>query len=503
MRDKLPSPGGGFHEFDGKGTRATRRLRRLLRQLRPAPHERPAAHPHRKRIRIAIVVGSALTIVVAVGIWSQRGHRVSTTIPQWEPASGAFLSSPMHETPVTGWRSTSPRWGLTDPTAHLASIDIRRGTRPLVGAIDKNAYFIATTSAAPGPVWWLIAVDTLTGDSLFPAVSLGSGVRSPKCFLNGSEHVLCLRAHDDSSVTASVVDSRTGAVTFEGATDLRTGMGRLEVHQVGMYAVARTQDQGVYGIGPRAETTWFVPGDGSIQVNDLTQFGLPPQEITTQGHRNPRLWSTTVFSVKDGKVLHDGSTESDRLEKTLVYPGGFAAHVDRNDDDLGVQFFDSTGNRVGDSVRDGSLPDGTPGLPIVTSDGEYSVFSVDGRRLFNIPRGALYIVDSTLYVNASGSQAFPEWQQYDLPSGKTGPVCDFAMQNFIGFNDTTMLFAPNMPNSQVLLSAYDKNTCERLWKMPSSGADERVWRVGDTLIRSSGDGTELTSLAAPGEAPPR
>ncbi|SUA32452.1 Uncharacterised protein [Mycolicibacterium smegmatis] len=210
-----------------------------------------------------------------------------------------------------------------------------------------------------------------------------------------------------------------------------------------------------------------------------------------------------MFSVKDGKVLHDGSTESDRLEKTLVYPGGFAAHVDRNDDDLGVQFFDSTGNRVGDSVRDGSLPDGTPGLPIVTSDGEYSVFSVDGRRLFNIPRGALYIVDSTLYVNASGSQAFPEWQQYDLPSGKTGPVCDFAMQNFIGFNDTTMLFAPNMPNSQVLLSAYDKTTCERLWKMPSSGADERVWRVGDTLIRSSGDGTELTSLAAPGEAPPR
>lgn len=346
-------------------------------------------------------------------------------------------------------------------------------------------------------------MDAHHGRSLFPAVDVGSGLRPPQCFLNGPEYVLCLHEQDDASVTALVVDAQTGDVLFNGATDLRTGMGTLEVHQVGIYAVATTHNEGVYGIGAKAETTWFVPGDGSIQVQDLTQYGFAPQELTTQGHRNPRQWSTTVFSVSDGKVLHDGSADGVRLEKTVVYPGGFAAYTRKGDDRRGVQFFDITGHRVGEEVPDGSLSDNTPGLPIIQSDDDYSVFSIDGRRLLAVPRGAIYIADSTLYVNGSGSEAFPEYQQYELPSGAKGPVCGFAMRHFIGTDGATMLFAPNMLNSQVLLSAYDKASCERLWKIPSSGGDERVWRVGGNLIRSSDDGTELTSLVSPGSAPPQ
>ncbi|WP_235624172.1 hypothetical protein [Mycolicibacterium goodii] len=304
-------------------------------------------------------------------------------------------------------------------------------------------------------------------------------------------------------MTASVVNSHTGDVLFNGATDLRTGMGTLEVHQVGSYAVATTRDEGAYGIGPNAETTWFVPGDGSIQVQDLTQFGFAPQELTTQGQRDPRRWSTTVFSVSDGRVLHDGSADGDRLEKAVVYPGGFAAFLASGEDRSGVQFFDMTGHQVGETVPNGSLSDSVPGLPLIQSDGEYSVFSTDGRRLLTVPKGAIYIVDSTLYVNGSGSQAFPEYQQYELPSGSKGPVCGFAMQNFIGTDGATMLFAPNMLNSQVLLSAYDKASCERLWRIPSTGRDERVWRVGGNLIQSSPDGAELVSLVSPGSSPPQ
>jgi hypothetical protein len=444
-------------------------------------------------------------MVIAIGIWWQRDGRLTVTSGHWQPASGALLSSAMHEQPVVGWRSTSSQWGIPDSnrTPRIASHDIRRGTKPFIGTIGDNAYFLATNPGVPTPDWWLVALDARNGQTLFPAVSLGSGIRPPECFVNG-HHLLCLDEHDDASVSASVVDSQSGDVLFDGVTDLRIGMGTLEVHQVGMYAVARSQNEGVYGIGPKAETTWFVPGDGSIQIHDLTQFGLAPQEMTTQGHRNPRRWSTTVFSVSDGTVLHDGSADGDRLEKTVVYPGGFAANVRRDDDRLGVQFFDTAGRRVGETIRDGSLPDETAGLPtIARSDEEYSVFSVDGQRMLNVPHGGMYIVESTLYVNGSGSQAFPQWQQYDLPSGEKGPVCDFAMQNFIGTDGTTLLFAPNMPNSQVLLSAYDRTSCERLWIIPSPGADARVWRAGKNLIRSSDDGTELTSLAAPGAAQPQ
>lgn len=464
-----------------------------------APVRRSKTH-----IRVALVVCIVLAVVVASGIWWQRGGRLAAST-HWEPAVGALLSSAMREQPVVGWRSISTQWGLpnSDPTDRLASHDIRRGTRPFVGRLGDTAFFLVTNSAGPEPVWNLIAIEGRNGHSLFPAVDLGSGIRPPQCYLNGPEHVLCLYEHDDASVTATVVNSQSGDVVFDGVTDLRTGLGTLEVHQVGIYAVATTQDEGVYGVGPEAETTWFVPGDGAVQVRDLTQFGFAPQELTTQGHRNPRRWSTTVFSVSDGKVLHDGSADGDRLEKTIVYPGGFAAFVRRDDDGLGVQFFDTTGQRVGETVRDGSLPDDTPGLPVVKSDDEYSVFSIDGHRLVTVPQGAIYVADSTLFVNGSGSQAFPEFQQYELPSGTKGPVCGFAMQNFVGINGTTMLFAPNMHNSQVLLTAYDRTTCERLWKIPSYGGDERVWRVGDILIRSSADGTELTSLVAPAEAPPR
>jgi hypothetical protein len=133
-------------------------------------------------------------------------------------------------------------------------------SRPFIGYLGDRGYFLASTPGAPSPEWWLVGVDAHNGNRLFPPVSLKTTITSrPECYLNGPATVLCLRDDADAG-TAWVIDARTGAVSYTGPTDLRTYPGRLGVEQVGIYAVAGTTYEGVYGVGPKAEPTWFVPG---------------------------------------------------------------------------------------------------------------------------------------------------------------------------------------------------------------------------------------------------
>ncbi len=78
-------------------------------------------------------------------------------------------------------------------------------------------------------------------------------------------------------------------------------------------------------------------------------------------------------------------------------------------------------------------------------------------------------------LNEENSDDFPMWRPFDLKNGAKGPACDF------------------------IVKARDRNTCDNVWTLPSAvDSLARVWRLNTTLVQSSGDGTELTSLVAPG-----
>ena len=55
---------------------------------------------------------------------------------------------------------------------------------------------------------------------------LDRDARTPECFINGPDYVLCLR-DDPQRSTAWVIDARSGALTYAGPTDLRTAPSTL------------------------------------------------------------------------------------------------------------------------------------------------------------------------------------------------------------------------------------------------------------------------------------
>jgi hypothetical protein len=406
----------------------------------------------------------------------------------------------MRAQPVAGWRTSVTDLGLPAPAegpapSRIGNLDDPLRSRPLIGNLDDHAYLLASSPATPGPQWWVVGIDVRDGHSLFAPVRLGATTRPPQCFLNGPTDVLCL--NNDSSHIAWVVDAQSGAVTYTGPTDLRLGYATLAVKQVGIYAVAETEDQGVYGIGARAQTTWFVPGNGHLQPAPTPGFEPVPQSLATQLSADPRAYDMTVYSLSDGNVVKPDVDDGAHLGMTEVYPGGFAAEVEVGRKSLGIQFFDDSGKRLDGRGVEGALT-GSPGLPIVTSSGRSSVYSPEGRKLLDIPEGATRLVGTTLFVNENKSDAFPMWRQYDLKTGSKGPACDFNMSNFLGTNGSAIVFEVTNRQAGLVAKARDLATCETLWTLPSHvDSFARVWRVNTTLVQLSDDGTELSSMVAP------
>jgi hypothetical protein len=90
------------------------------------------------------------------------------------------------------------------------------------------------------------------------------------------------------------------------------------------------------------------------------------------------------------------------------------------------------------------------------------------------------------------------WRQYDLNTGAKGAACDFNMGNFLGSDGTVFVFKVTNRKAGLVAKARDRNTCETLWTLPAAvDSLAHVWRVNDTLVELSDDGTELTSLVAP------
>jgi hypothetical protein len=435
-----------------------------------------------------------------IAVWWAHDGDGADARRAWQPPPSAELSSPMRVQPVAGWQTNVTDLGLPTPAggpeqSRIVASNDPFGPRPVIGNLGDHAYFLASSPATPGPQWWVVGIDVRNGQRLFAPVRLGVTTGPPQCFVNGPANVLCLSG--DSSHLAWVVDLQSGAVSYTGPTDLRLGYATLAVEQVGIYAVAKTDGQGIYGIGSRTETTWFVPGDGHIQATTTPRFEAVPQALATQLSADPRAYDMTVFSLSDGRVVKPEVDDGAHLETTEPYPGGFAAEVHVGPKPLGVQFFNDTGQRLDGRGVDGSLT-GSPGLPIVTSGGQSAIYSPDGHKLLNIPKGATHLAGTTLFVNENKSDAFPMWRQYDLKTGAKGAACDFNMSNFLGTNGSVIVFEVANPQAGLLAKGRDLATCDTVWTLPSRvDSAGRVWRVNATLVRLSDDGTELSSLVSP------
>ena len=91
------------------------------------------------------------------------------------------------------------------------------------------------------------------------------------------------------------------------------------------------------------------------------------------------------------------------------------------------------------------------------------------------------------------------FQPYDLRTGDKGKSCAFDMINgYLGTDGSVFVRSPWNKKSDDLAQAYDLATCDKVWSIPRPvGSLARMTRIGDTLVRTSDDGTELMSLVAP------
>ncbi|WP_232000600.1 hypothetical protein [Mycobacterium kyorinense] len=121
-----------------------------------------------------------------------------------------FLASSMAKQPVPGWKTNSDQLGL--PPGSIA--------KPLRNVGDRG-YFLGIADDG----WWLVGIDVASGRRLFAPVQLGSAENASgiDCFTNGPSMVLCIRDDWDPGLPASVwvVNTNSGAVIFDGTTDLR------------------------------------------------------------------------------------------------------------------------------------------------------------------------------------------------------------------------------------------------------------------------------------------
>jgi hypothetical protein len=464
----------------------------------------------------ALLLSVAVVSAVLVVWWNRGGGGAR---PVWQQPAQMFLSSSMRAQPVPGWRVNVTDLGLPSATpgmsdgSTITTDDDPSESTPFIGYVGDSAFFVARKPSTPGSQWWLVGLNVRDGSRLFAPVPLDIATAPPDCFLNGPTTLLCLRDDGDlrnnvDGGVAWVIDTRAGKVSYFGPTDLRTYPGELSVQQVGIYAVAESMDQGVYGVGPNAEPTWFIPGDGSVDQKGGAggEHLAPPFATQTAAGRGSN--TKVVFSLADGSVIAPESEGAPHQLGAQLYTGGLAVEMTAEDnralyDPDEVWFFDNAGKRLGQVDVSGELARSSPDVPIVTSSQESVVYSVDGRPISEVPHigvdTSTRLVGTRLFVDESESPAFPRWGQYDLKTGVKGKTCEFDMgYRYLGTDGSAGVLRIDNPEAGLVAKGVDVATCNTLWELPTRvGSYARVWRINTTLVQLSDDGTELISLVAP------
>jgi hypothetical protein len=361
----------------------------------------------------------------------------------------------------------------------------------LITDAPPHTYLLISSPTETTPQWWLAGVDVTNGHRLFAPVKLNASPRMPRCFLNGAA-VVCI-SDDRTAATAWVIDGQSGEVTYNGPTAVRLVTGKLEAAQFGNYLVAATEGEGLYGVGTQGETTWFVPGAGVV-ANHIGDVGF-------QGGGREGL--VTMFSLQDGRVFTPEFPKGADMRFSSDFDGGFAAEFSEHLGQPFIQFFDTTGRLRNKRRIEGRRIGGTAGnvTAIVQTDG-FGIYGPTGDKLLDVsgdrPHG-MQLIGSTLWIGEQTPDDEPRFQSYDLRTGDKGKSCAFDMiDGYLGTDGSVFVGAPRDIKSASLAIAYDLITCDKIWSIPRpAGSLARLTRIGNTLVRTSDDGTELMSLVAP------
>ncbi len=143
-------------------------------------------------------------------------------------------------------------------------------------------------------------------------------------------------------------------------------------------------------------------------------------------------------------------------------------------------------------------------LPIVgLASGGWAVFTPDGGKLLQgagkMPQQAR-LIGSTFFLEDPEDTLSRRWRSYDVRTGAKGEACSYALDSgYLGTDGHVGVFDSGNPNVGLVTKGMDLATCDVLWQIDSAkGSFRDVWRINTTLVQLSDDGTELTSLVAPG-----
>ena len=423
--------------------------------------------------------------------WWFLGGAESWARSQWTPPRQALLP-PLLRQPVPGWRTGVVDLGLS------ADARINAGKSsweyPIIKTTSSRTYLLAST---PGPPqqWWLAGIDGTSGHPLFPAVPMGTRREEPRCFPNGAD-VVCISDPIVEPSTAWVIDGQSGALIYTGPTELRLHYGaQPSVDQTPNYLVAMEKGIGAYGVGRRAEKTWYVPGfgDGLGSTADDIAFGGKGQG------------SVRMFSVKDGRQWSPRLPSDAVFTNADFFEGGFAGEFDSGSSHRFVQLFDSKGNPINDSRIKGWLAGVAGNLVKVLDSDVLSIYDTHGRKVLEMPSDSprnAYLIGTRLWISDDKTNTLHYvYRAHDISSGAIGKPCPLDFSDYLGTDGAVIVRAPRgsekAASGQPLAQAYNLTTCELAWTIPRPpGSLSTVERLGDTLVRLSDDGTELFSLVS-------
>ncbi|MEZ0363583.1 hypothetical protein ACAG26_07735 [Mycobacterium sp. pUA109] len=470
--------------------------------------ERGVARRTHKRRWWSAGAAAVLVVVLAAGglaIWrSHQGGAHLPAAPIGTPQD-LLVGFPLGRQPIPSWKVTPDDIGLP-PDVMVGDLFASSGTK---------AYFVTSCrSSCADPISWVYGLDTATGARLFAPVPLPGlySAYGANCYNNGPSVGLCVTAGGDQR-SVWVIDLDRGAVTFTGPTDLLyqgvPGAGPI-LAAVGDYRgasrlVAAVKGKGVYGIGPHAELTWFVPGGGTLNTGDRLQVGdIPPLTIAVQFPAEDHSGHTQtyrVFSVVDGTDLTPAPPPGTTLHEAVVYNGGFAYQY-VGDKSSGVTFYDTNGRLVAtehtSDPAELAFPMANTGMPTVLAESQYDVYTANGKVIAKIPAHEMSTdfktIGTKIYVRQSGESAVPtSWQQWDLLTGEPGAICQLDLGfGYVASDGEVILVRTH--EDEPTIQAINTSDCHTLWETPARAS---VWKVGTGLIQRNYPGDSIVGLRPP------
>ncbi|WP_157896012.1 hypothetical protein [Mycobacteroides salmoniphilum] len=449
---------------------------------------------------VAVVVAGITAIVLLRTRTHARGE------PSQQALIGTpkdmLISFPLSRQPVPGWRLSSADIGLP------AGVEVGE----LFAAIGGKAYFVAK-QCGPGcsdPRGWVYGVDTATGARLFAPVPLaGFFGTADQCYSNGPSTAVCVNLDCYAPFCKDlqrvwVVDLQNGSLSFSGPTDLHTygsGLSEQTVVPVGNHLgetrlVAAVKGKGVYGLGPHAEFTWFLPGTGEVtQPWDSEVQDLPPLTLAIQ---NPDLSNpatigvTRIFSV-DGVDLTPAPPDGTRLVEATVYSGGFAYEMEKGTQRW-TAFYDTSGKLIHEEPDNGRLQSNRA-MPTLLQGASFNIYTAAGKLASQIPSSSarhFRTIGSKLYAEDPESYSDEKWQQWDLLTNEPGPTCAAHLGGSYVGSDGNIIITRDGTDPRFL--AYDPTTCQTLWQTPDY---TMLWKVGNGLIQRNNPADSIMSLQQP------